>query len=496
VTHTRRTPLPSGHTAPAAAGRHTPRPLAWRTTATLVVLLAILPAWAAATTLYVDQNQAQCTDTGPATELQPLCTIGAAADQVQPGDTVVVRPGTYAEQVEIAATGTSSAPIVFTADSGVTVTGQAHGFDLSGSSWLTLEGFTLEATSNDAIRAWLVSHLTLANNQVLSAGGEGFDVRDCGDVTLADNVVQESSGVGILIKYCSQVSLTHNAVSGAGEPIQGQNKKGIVLNGSTECVVADNLTEANSDAGLYVSNGSTGLQLRGNTSRYKARQYTRAAAGIDLRGSSGNTIEANRCYDNEDSGINVRNDAPDNLVVNNVSYHNGDHGIDFLRAPNGRIIGNTVYANVRRGLEIEGGSAGMTVANNLCVDNGKANIRTSADAAPGSVADYNVVYRSTPGVLYEWADVNYATLAALRSAHPELEVHGVEGDPLWASPSEGDFHLRAGSPAIDSADSGVSGALGYDVEGNGRVDDAGTPDTGAGPRAYDDRGAFEFIVQP
>jgi hypothetical protein len=54
------------------------------------------------------------------------------------------------------------------------------------------------------------------------------------------------------------------------------------------------------------------------------------------------------------------------------------------------------------------------------------------------------------------------------------------------------FHLQSGSPAIDSANSDVSGATSTDLEGNGRVDDPGTANTGAGPRTYDDRGAFEF----
>ena len=56
----------------------------------------------------------------------------------------------------------------------------------------------------------------------------------------------------------------------------------------------------------------------------------------------------------------------------------------------------------------------------------------------------------------------------------------------------GDYHLTAGSPAIDSANSGASNEPAADLDGNARVDDPATANTGAGSRTYDDRGAYEF----
>ena len=38
----------------------------------------------------------------------------------------------------------------------------------------------------------------------------------------------------------------------------------------------------------------------------------------------------------------------------------------------------------------------------------------------------------------------------------------------------------------------MSGQPVTDVEGNARFDDPGTPNTGAGPRTFDDRGAYEL----
>lgn len=48
-----------------------------------------------AATTYTVNNTAACSDAGPGTPTQPLCTIGAAAAKAVAGDTVRVTAGTY-----------------------------------------------------------------------------------------------------------------------------------------------------------------------------------------------------------------------------------------------------------------------------------------------------------------------------------------------------------------------------------------------------------------
>ena len=202
--------------------------------------------------------------------------------------------------------------------------------------------------------------------------------------------------------------------------------------------------------------------MRGNTTFANASGYTRRAPGIRVYQAPGNTIDGNVSHDNEDSGIECYPGANNSLIYNNVSYLNGDHGIDDYGCTGNRILGNSVYKNVTAGINVEGNSTGATVANNISVDNGLKSPRTHSDiriehgSTAGTTVDNDLVYLTTADTLLIWDSVSYSTLAAFQAASGQ-EAHGIAADPRWVSMSGADFHLRAGSPAIDSGNSVVSG---------------------------------------
>ena len=403
--------------------------------------------------LYVDKGNPNCSNSGSGTQTQPFCSIGTAASRVLAGQTVLVSSGTYNEKVTVTSSGTAIAPISFVAAPGatVTITGAANGFYLSGRSYITVRDFNITRTTDD----------------------------------------------GIVVKNSSNVELWGNHVSYSGQPANGQAAKGIRIEGTTDSVISDNTVDHNTAYGIYLDLGATRNQVSENVIFSNAFGYQRAASGIRLHSSSGNTVSSNVSYANEDSGIEF-DKSTNNLAVNNVTYNNGDHGIDVTASSSGvRVIANTVYKNVTAGINIEGTSTGVTVANNISVDNGIAsprthsNIRVESGSTSGTTLDYNLLNLSTPDVMAIWNSVSYNSLAAFRSATGQ-ETHGIQADPKWAGRATGNFHLLAGSPAIDSANSGASGAPTADVDGAEREDDPSTPNTGAGPRGYDDRGAYEF----
>ena len=224
----------------------------------------------------------------------------------------------------------------------------------------------------------------------------------------------------------------------------------------------------------------------------------------------------NTAYANEDSGINILPGGNNAVVAGNLTYGNGDHGIDNRDASGGAITGNTVVGNCTSGINVEGTSSGYAIENNVAVNNatgaifyptphtgtwindcnlrGPGNIRVADNAASATgatTADYNLVWQTGAGDEYRWGGIAYASQAALFAATGQ-EAHGLFADPTFVNLAGNNFSLAAGSPAIDSADSAATGEQTTDLLGHPRVDDPATPNTGVGPRDYDDRGAYEY----
>jgi parallel beta-helix repeat protein len=410
------------------------------------------PAAPPVTAYYVDKTSSGCTDTGPGDLSQPYCTIAKGTSRLQPGQTLYIGNGTYAEQVKVTVSGTAAAPVTVTALPGaspVVGSGQVNGIYLASRSYVTVSGLTVSGTSGD----------------------------------------------GVYVTGSQNITLSGLRVTGSGQPTSTGYAKGMKIIGTTASTISGNTVDHNTDSGIYLAQGSTGDTIAGNTAYANARGYTRAAPGIDLRSGS-NSVLGNVTHDNEDSGIQLYTGSDNSLVADNVSYRNGDHGIDDYQAAGERIVGNSIYSNATSGINLEGGSTGGTVANNISVDNGLNSPRTVGDirvdgaSQTGTTVDRNVVFLHASGAYYVWGTTNYATLAAFAAATGQ-EAHGIQADPRWASPDTGDFRLTAGSPAIDSADSGLSGEQATDIAGTARYDDPAVANTGTGPRSYDDRGAYE-----
>ena len=445
-------------------------------------------------TYYVDNTNAACDDNGAGTlPQQPFCKITTGASVAFAGDTVRVLAGTYAETVK-PNSGTSGSPVTFSAVPGVTVKGNGQatgggGFRLykcidtvcTGTSYVVIDGFTVTGTADHGIYANGAHNLIIRNNHVSLSGD------------------------------------------------QTNNRCGIYLTGTTDSTVTGNTTDHNSLDGIRLVNASSNNTVSNNVSFANATGGpSRTSEGINIiTNSTGNTIIHNITYANEDSGLNLYTGSGTNLVIGNVSYGNGDHGIDNNAAPNNMIIGNTVQGNVTSGINLENSAVNATVMNNIVVDNGwnylvgdpnpggvpdgkPGNIRVDSSSVTGTNLDYNLYYLKGVGTAQVvWGSGTYLLLGVFQSTVPGQETHGLSGNPLFilAAPiaqrppdpgpynvavNTGDYHIKAGSPAIDSANSAAPDEPALDIEGHSRVDIPSVANTGAGPRAYDDRGAYEF----
>ncbi len=90
-----------------------------------------------ARTLFVDQKHLESSDQNDGSSERPFKTIGAAASEARPGDTVLIRSGVYRERVIPARGGRPDAPIIYqSADPGTTI---IKGSDIWSPKWRAVD---------------------------------------------------------------------------------------------------------------------------------------------------------------------------------------------------------------------------------------------------------------------------------------------------------------------------------------------------------------------
>jgi hypothetical protein len=480
-------------------------------------------AAAAADTFYVDQAHGACSDLGPGTESAPFCTItGALSAQHTPGTVLVVQPGLYREQVIVPASGNAANPIVIrAAGPGVTVDGAddvsaaSHWAPFVGAVYLAADvGSPPNQVFVDGVRLTpsAAAPADLPPNTFRHVVGEGLYLNLAGDAPSAHQVLVGSRANGFWLPARSYVEVegfevVHTEdrgiyVSGAatGSVIRNNRvrfayKYGIAISQGSAIRVAGNVTTDNQDDGISLVAGATGCTIEDNESARNVHPTERKAQGIELSGASDNLLQRNRMHHNQDSGEHLSAGSANNRSIQNRSWSNEDHGFDRLNSTNTLSIGDVAWGNFRDGFSNEGASAGGRMFNCIAVDNGRTTNRfdlwVDGQSSVGFVSDYNLFWNSSGQAPVKFIATIYPTLAAYVSASGQ-DLHSTESDPRFAAAAEGDFHLQAGSPAIDAAETGIAEWPEADAEGRPRVDDPGTADTGHGPVTFADRGALEY----
>jgi parallel beta-helix repeat protein len=483
-----------------------------------------VPAWAwAPQTYYVDNTSAKCSDTNPGTQKKPYCSINAAlAAHRDSGITIVVRGGPYRERIVIDADGVPSAPIVVRTDGTPVVIDGAD--DLSQSiQWVPYSGNVWRAAGvtwapgnafADGVRlaATAKAPADLQSGEWRWIDGEGLYLNAGGGNPASHQAAVGRRSHGFLVNG-------HKHIFIDGFTIQRAEDKGVDLVGVTDVVVKRNLVRQCGSGGIAVRAASQRVQVYGNTvtdnnhhgielregvtasvvdnnESFANAHFGEAwATGIYLAGSPNNRIENNRLHDNQDSGLEIQTGSNGNVVSQNLSWSNGDHGFAVLYATGTVLVNDVAWGNHTEGFSVEGGSTGTKLYNCISLNRALAQetycVFVDSTSTPGFDADYDIYWNIADQPPIRFGKTVYKTVAAFQAA-TGIGMHSYAADPRFVDAAHGDFHLKPDSPAIDAATSTVPGWLRLDADGFMRNDAPDTPNTGDGPVGFADRGALEF----
>ena len=280
-------------------------------------------------------------------------SIQAAVNNAYPGDTVLVYPGVYNENIEIgienltvaSASGNPSDTVVqkangskdifrITAD-GVAVNGFSIAGDIdspnAGIRLYEVEGCRIE---NNEFSVSRVSPQNSSGNYSAAAGNNsnptpGFGIRLDFSVnnTLNNNRLSEGNACILLRNYSNENVLLNNLVSNSSYGIWIDSSFGNIL---------DNNTAADNNIGIYMK-ASGGNTISSNNA------LNNSGFGINLWNSSNNTLSSN-IASNSSVCIVLHNSGENSLENNTVTY--GSYGVWLYASSNrNNLSGNRALYN-------------------------------------------------------------------------------------------------------------------------------------------------------
>ena len=355
--------------------------------------------------------------------VNPGQRIGAALDSANPGDRVVVRPGTYKESITVSRSGAPTRPIVVCAETPGTVTIDGSGsaavlVAADGCTDIVVSGFTIsganntsEGNHNAAVRSgdhWTIQDCTIQNNAGGGLGifGDGVVVRR---VTAQDNGrfgIGGSSCVNLLVQDC--ISRRNN------RSLADTNGGGGKFTRLEHAVIQRMQSYENGGPGLWLDVNNLHVTVTG-CDFYDNRNVT----------SSGRTASGNG-IDIEVSGTLVRsvNGTPTEVrqgpVVLETSriHDNGNFGVLAYASRNVTIRNNTITTDqiyLKDGGRSPYGLTRLSVLGNT-IKSGwiEADAAVVSDYRTKSLLLDHNTFISCP-TLYRWNLTTCTSLASVRS---------------------------------------------------------------------------------
>ena len=430
-------------------------------------------------------------DSNPCSSTSPCRTIKrGVARAILPGDTVIVKAGTYVESVITWSSGTKGNPITVRANSGDTVIWRGSSTSSNNSTgavyiqnqrFIRIQGFRFEGSvtkttiyvvNSDTSKASPVQGIEIINNTFVNNGNNGIQSTGSASKTIYFvNTGHSTFDTGDVVNTISGNTFDSN---------YGYN---VLVSGSNDTVISKN-TDRNArnslehNFGYYVAfflqlgGGSTRNVVESNVvSDFKVDSYVGSAVhfskGVKLdAGASRNIIRRNLIHDfgkmPQSYGIMTESSCNYNEIYENRIYNVGtayNNGSLATNPSQGNLWKNNVAFSCNCGMRLSR-SKDVVVKNNIFFNNTNAQIWVSSYAVAngGNVFSYNDYSKAGSVNVAVWnttlsgctpADKSFTQWTTASGDKNSLSV-----DPKFVSPPSG-FQLQSGSPVKDKGEGGV-----------------------------------------
>jgi parallel beta-helix repeat protein len=252
--------------------------------------------------------------------------IQGAVDSASAGDTIIVRDGTYYENVKV------NKRLTIRSENGsahtIVVAGKAndHVFEVTADS-VSIKGLTVkDATGKNKMGMYIsANHCNITDNTALN-NPYGFFLSDSTKNTLINNIASDNLGDGIYLYYSSSNILSNNIIA------KSNSRNGIRLWHSHSNTLHNNIASKN-------------------------------MVGILLGYSHNNILEKNEARSNNNDGIQLEY-SNNNTLTNNIAKLNNEDGISLISSNNNIMANNTASVNNEIGISLYT-SGNCTLTNNM-----------------------------------------------------------------------------------------------------------------------------------
>lgn len=301
-------------------------------------------------------------------------TIQAAVDAASDGATIVVYPGTYAENVDV------------------------------------YRQLTIKSYSGNPLDT--VIHASSSGDHVFYVNANNVKISG---LTIS-GANQNAPYSGIYLYRAGSCTIENNIISG--------NWYGISLDNSAGNALVKNTINSNSDAGIYLV-GSVNNKLTGNTvsSNYQN--------GIWLKDSSNsNNLTGNLANSNTKSGFLLDNQSIGNSLADNIADSNGGHGVYLNAASNSNSLkNNTVSSNSIYGIYLSSSGDNRVTDNNRIINNGRGICLSSSNYN----RIFNNYFSNTENTYFEGSNTGNSWNTT-RTEQVNIVGGPYVGGNFWASP--------------------------------------------------------------